>query len=838
MIGVGVTVAATAAVLLPTGSAPPVEEAASEGAAPVSRPIAVGPGPTSGSSESVPVVQNNFAPIDRGHMPRTRDRKGPLRAPEASRTSEVRRPMNAVAGENALANTTKAPPAKPAPVTPALATTTTTGAGGGPRQVANRNHPSAGGAQQNAQAQLEQRRQELESARRQRLQQVRGPVGGAGGVAQRDSLNNANQNASGENGGASPNGAPSINDLIRNNPWLADYAPGGRYASSGNTTGGASNSGSNSGLNSGSNNSGNLGNSGSNSSGSTGGNTGGGGRGGTVVGGNGGVSPAATVAGFRWLPVDNRACGATLNGFRTNDLYVRLDVAAPVLGISTETNPLTIAGGSFYQATGTGDGLPTTGALAAGPCVQFDTYLNSGTSFSLIGGTAGNPVFTPTTVNGSLFNFAGVRGRQDTVVFGDNGFYVFFGRFTAASAISSLTGKLNVDTGVPGTTSFRSFVVDLTFDSTVWAFNAAFGLPGAAGGGQGPGSFSLTLPGLGAADVPLTPVFAWSAATGAIDFELTIDTDAAFAMPHTFRATTATTSLAIPGATLSNGTVYHWRVVARNAAGTTASTPASASFTTAGTPPGGGPPDDDDETPGGETPGGTPDLCANQAPGITAVWRPIDNGACANEEFEVDLANFATADLYVRMATTNSQSTIPPFSLQFVSAEVSGSPPMTLGNGAFFEHSSATGAAGNLRPALVNTNAVPCLAFDTYVTIDTGLTETPSSGAPGFQPLPQMILPPGVSAFTATGVRGLWVVPGFGASSALPAAKDLARFPSDPCGYYVRVGRLTITRGATLSGTLLVAFVLPGSGATTTAEVTVPNCVACWGQPAPPPPTP
>jgi hypothetical protein len=756
IVGLGVTVASGAAVWLPTRGPAPIDHANATDA-----PAVVGGGPDRPSAtvasapgaDAPPPIQNNFAPVPR-NVPNMALRDGPLRAPEPTRSVETRRPLLPPTTDQAA----QAYQAKPAVAKP-IAGTTTTGVArsGGNRPAVPTPVAAAGPAQQQqAQAQLEARRQELEAARRQRL---------ANAQAQRSGMMSSDARAraaaqnpsSAEGPGASPrnsNGAPTIDELIRDNPWLADYAPGGRFASGGGprsprntTTGGGTGS---TGTNSGGTNSGGTGGTPGNTGGSgTPGNTGGtGGSGPTTTAGSGGTRPTATVAAFKWITVDNRACGTILAGFRTNDLYIRLDAAAPVLGLSSETNPLTIVGGTLFQASGTGDDLPTSTALASGPCVQFDTYLNGGTAFSLLGGGTANPVFTTTTARGSLFNFAGVIPTQDRAKFGDDGFYVLFGRFSASNTITNFSGRISVDTGVPGTTSFRSFLVDLTFDSTVWTFNADFGLPAPTTG----------TPPVG------TP----------------------------------------PGGTPPGGTPP------------------------GGTPPGGTPP-------GGTPPGGTPpDPCADQAPGITAVWRPIDNMACINEDQEVNLAAFASADLYVRMATTNSQSTTPPFSVQFLSAEISGSPPLAITNGMFFQHPGGT----HTRPTQSLAAQVPCIAFDTYLALDTGATETPPAGTPNVQPLPTIILPPGLTPFDGLTVRGLWVVPGFGATFALPAAKDTARFPNDPCGYYVRVARFTLSRGSTFTGTLQVAFVPPGTATTNTAEVVVPNCVACWGAPAPTPPTP
>lgn len=753
MVGLGVTVAAGAAVWLPTReSVSEIETGGSESPAVVvggPRPSIIAD-PLSASPAAAP-DQSNFAPVPR-QAPDMANRDGPLRAPPPTRTVEPRRPLMPNAnGEQTYQSNLSNPGA--AKTGGATTTGAARSAGNRPGQPTPVSQP-APVQQQAAQAQLEARRMELENARRQRLANAQSQRGMTSPHA-RAGVGPSAEPATTDRSESSPrnsNGAPSIDELIRSNPWLADYAPGGRYANGGGpqTTrgGGPRNTGSTGSTG----NTGNTGNSGTTGNTGTSGSTGNSGSGPTTTAGTGGVRPTATVASFKWITVDNRPCGSALAGFRTNDLYIRLDAAAPVLGLSSETNPLIIVGGSFFQASGTGDDLPTATALAAGPCVQFDTYLNGGTAFSLLGGGTANPVFTATTARASLFNFTGVVPTQDNAKFGDDGYYVLYGRFSASNTITNFSGKVSVDSGVPGTTSFRSFLVDVTFDPMLWTFSSAFGLP-AATTGTPPGG---------------TP----------------------------------------PGGTPPGGTPP------------------------GGTPPGGTPPGG--TPPGGTPPGGTPDLCANQAPGITAVWRAIDNMACADVDEEVDLTAFATADLYVRMATTNSQSTTPPFSVQFMSAEITGSPPLQITNGMFFQHA----AGSHTRPAQSLAAEIACLAFDSYLAIDTGVTETPPAGTPNIQPTPMVILPPGLSAFDGLMVRGLWVVPGFGATFAQPAAKDLVRFPNDPCGYYVRIGRFTLSRGATFSGTLQIAFVLPGTATTSTAEVVVPNCVSCWGQPSPPPPTP
>lgn len=94
-----------------------------------------------------------------------------------------------------------------------------------------------------------------------------------------------------------------------------------------------------------------------------------------------------------------------------------------------------------------------------------------------------------------------------------------------------------------------------------------------------PGPFSLTAPVHGSVDVPTRPLFTWSASTGAASYHLQVATDAAFANLSVDQAAISGTSFR-PGGALLSGTVYYWRVLAINAAGSTTATGAPASLTT------------------------------------------------------------------------------------------------------------------------------------------------------------------------------------------------------------------------------------------------------------------
>ncbi len=99
-----------------------------------------------------------------------------------------------------------------------------------------------------------------------------------------------------------------------------------------------------------------------------------------------------------------------------------------------------------------------------------------------------------------------------------------------------------------------------------------------------PGSFNLLSPFNGASGVNLAPTFLWSSAEGAADYLLEVDEDSGFGSPE-IAITLSSLIYTHTGEPLDFAATYYWRVTANNILGSTASTPASASFTTEATPP-------------------------------------------------------------------------------------------------------------------------------------------------------------------------------------------------------------------------------------------------------------
>ncbi len=97
-----------------------------------------------------------------------------------------------------------------------------------------------------------------------------------------------------------------------------------------------------------------------------------------------------------------------------------------------------------------------------------------------------------------------------------------------------------------------------------------------------PGEPALTEPVDGALNVPLQPVFTWTAATQAAFYTLQVDDDPAFGSPAVVESGISETDFTLAVDLMSN-TVYFWRVTAENTCGTGSTSPVY-TFTTVALP--------------------------------------------------------------------------------------------------------------------------------------------------------------------------------------------------------------------------------------------------------------
>lgn len=101
-----------------------------------------------------------------------------------------------------------------------------------------------------------------------------------------------------------------------------------------------------------------------------------------------------------------------------------------------------------------------------------------------------------------------------------------------------------------------------------------------------PDAFTLTQPTNGAMDLTGSILLQWTDANGAEAYDITVDDDADLSSPAFERSMILNSQFTLNAALVLPGTVYHWRVVASNSAGSTTGTPASASFRTREAAPG------------------------------------------------------------------------------------------------------------------------------------------------------------------------------------------------------------------------------------------------------------
>ncbi|MGO9094211.1 MAG: glycoside hydrolase domain-containing protein [Bryobacteraceae bacterium] len=151
---------------------------------------------------------------------------------------------------------------------------------------------------------------------------------------------------------------------------------------------------------------------------------------------------------------------------------------------------------------------------------------------------------------------------------GATSYNVYFGTTSSCAQVGSTTGT----SYSPGTLSantiyyWRVVAVNAagSTSSATWSFTTQVAVPGT------PASPS---PASAATGVSLTPALTWSAASGATSYNVYFGTTSSCAQVG------STTGTSYSPGTLSASTVYYWRVVAVNAAGSTSS--ATWSFTTA-----------------------------------------------------------------------------------------------------------------------------------------------------------------------------------------------------------------------------------------------------------------
>ncbi|MBL0927111.1 MAG: matrixin family metalloprotease, partial [Phycisphaerales bacterium] len=192
--------------------------------------------------------------------------------------------------------------------------------------------------------------------------------------------------------------------------------------------------------------------------------------------------------------------------------------------------------------------------------------------------TGGTGTIVPITINGA--NFKTVTAASQVTVSGTG--VTVTGTPVSNALGTQLTG-LSLNIGGGATLGGRSITVTpASVDGGQTPADAPFTLSNAftvVNSGAVPGAFNLDLPANGATGLSLTPSLSWTSSLGAATYDVAVATDSGFSnIVASATGLTGTSWMVSPS--LSQTTGYFWRVRAVNANGSTASTPASRSFTT------------------------------------------------------------------------------------------------------------------------------------------------------------------------------------------------------------------------------------------------------------------
>ncbi len=160
-----------------------------------------------------------------------------------------------------------------------------------------------------------------------------------------------------------------------------------------------------------------------------------------------------------------------------------------------------------------------------------------------------------------------------------------------------------------------------------------------------------------------------------------------------------------------------------------------------------------------------------------------------------ELAGQRTNDLYVRISDD----------WRILTVDSGPSAGLTIDGGAFFQDPLGS----DLPPSQAEVDALPCLAYDTYLQLGDAdvqfVGEEPS--------------------FAGGLLDATWF------AIDAPAVQRPDLFGDDD--YYLPIGRFTAPEGVSVGGSLLVTIAPPGVGLPRAAVLTVPDCATCWTGPGP-----
>lgn len=237
----------------------------------------------------------------------------------------------------------------------------------------------------------------------------------------------------------------------------------------------------------------------------------------------------------------------------TDDVVVKVKMYSTTLagGINSE---------KYAVAFSNGDVATMSGPLLSLNCAPSTNPVGVSASFSLTCTVTNNGDLPAFEVSGTVTLPSGFSG----------GTGLSFGTIQPSSTSAPVVLNL-VASSLPGTYSISANAASVTYDES---FQSTTNVSMTVQSGVPPAAPALVSPSNGATGVSLMPTLSWNAAGGATSY------DVYFGASSSPPFVTNTTGTSYAPATLSSGTIYYWKVVAKNGAGSTSS--ATWSFTTAG----------------------------------------------------------------------------------------------------------------------------------------------------------------------------------------------------------------------------------------------------------------
>ncbi|MFA5074141.1 MAG: RHS repeat-associated core domain-containing protein, partial [Nitrospirota bacterium] len=394
-----------------------------------------------------------------------------------------------------------------------------------------------------------------------------------------------------------------------------------------------------------------------------------------------------------------------------------------------------IASPGTLQTTVTTTGYTPTTALAGNTKYYWQVIAKNSAGSKIITYAPRNFTTTASTsLPGSFSQTAPASGATGVVVTptftwgassGATSYDVYYGTTSPGTLQTNVTGtSYTPATALANNTTYYWKIVAKNASGSTTATGAPLSFTTIA---NAPGAFNQTAPASGATGIALTPTFTWGASSGATSYDVYYGTTS----PGTLQTTVATTSYT-PTTALANNTTYYWKIIAKNAGGSTTATGAPLSFTTIA-----------------NAPAPFSQVVPLNAIGVSVTPTFTWEASTGATSYDLYYGTTSPGTLQTTVTTTSyTPTTALAYSTKYywkiVAKNASGSTTATGAPwsfttqaampGAFSQTTPAANAAGvSVTPTLIWTASAGAVSYDVYCYIDSGtsMPTTPVASVTG-----------------------------------------------------------------------------------------------------------